>query len=213
MNTKKALFYVLAGLLGGCVPVVSIHPLFTKDNVVLDDKIVGTWVDDANEPDMIWQFSKAQEPNGAYKLILRNKEGAKGSFLVHLVKLESQRFLDVYPDEFPCDMNDPNKMDWHFNAFFLVPAHTFIRLDSVGPELKMRLTQDEKLEKLLTAEPNTIAHAKVDGRIVLTASTKELQAFVLKYAADERLFPDETVLHRSQAGAKPRPGDPNSPKQ
>jgi len=213
MNTKKALFYVLAGLLGGCVPVMSINPLFTKDNLIFDQKLLGTWVDDINSPDMTWQFSKAEEPNNAYKLILRDEGGRKGSFLAHIVKLENHLFLDLFPDEFPSDINDPNKTEWLYNAFFLVPAHTFLRLDALGPVLKMRMTKSDKMAEMLEQDPNAVRHAKVEDTIILTASTKELQAFMVKYAGDERLFPNEDVLHRSQAGAKPRPMDPNSPRQ
>ncbi|MHC4171297.1 MAG: hypothetical protein ACYSWQ_30560 [Planctomycetota bacterium] len=53
MNTRKLLFYMLAGLLGGCVPVMSLNPLYTKDSLVYDDKLLGTWVDDPNEPETI----------------------------------------------------------------------------------------------------------------------------------------------------------------
>jgi hypothetical protein len=31
MNTKKLLFYLLAALLSGCVPVMSLHSLYTED--------------------------------------------------------------------------------------------------------------------------------------------------------------------------------------
>ncbi|MHC4572585.1 MAG: hypothetical protein ACYS76_00390 [Planctomycetota bacterium] len=30
MKTKKLLFYLLAGILGGCVPVMSLHPLMIR---------------------------------------------------------------------------------------------------------------------------------------------------------------------------------------
>jgi hypothetical protein len=36
----------------------------------------------------------------------------------------------------------------------------------------------------------------MDDRRVLTASTKELQTFVLKHAGDDRLFADATILTR-----------------
>jgi hypothetical protein len=70
----------------------------------------------------------------------------------------------------------------------------------------MRLTDDEEMETLLKEDPNAVKHEIVEGKPVLTASTKELQAFVLKYADDERLFSEETVLSRK----KPEePADPN----
>lgn len=190
------MFYMLAGLLGGCLPVVSLHPFYTKKDVVFDEKLLGTWVDDPNEGDSFWQFVRIDEPNNAYGLVLTDKEGPKGAFVVHLIKLKDRLFLDVYPAEAPWNMEDPNESSLPFNSEFLIPTHTVVRVDSVEPTLKMRLMLETQLKKLLEENPNAIAHALVEERPVLTASTGDLQAFVLKYADDDKLFTDEIVLER-----------------
>ena len=199
-QVKKLLFYLLAVLLGGCVPVMSLHSLYTKENVVFEEKLLGTWVDDPNGPEVIWEFTHIDEPKNAYKLIFSDDKGKKGSFVAHLVKLENSLFLDVFPDEFPCDTEDPNKTDWLYNVFFLVPVHTFIKIDSIEPQLKMRLTDDDKMAELLKEDPNAVKHTSIEDRFILTASTKELQAFVLKYADDNRVFTNEVVLNRRETG-------------
>ncbi len=226
-RTKKLLFYLLAAFLGGCVPVMSLHPLYTEKDVVFEKNLLGVWVDqqdsqtqketldspDPNSPKNTWEFQHPDEKKKEYKLIFADEEGKKGSFATHLVKLGSRLFLDVYPANFPGgDIEDPNKKDWlPYNAFFFVPAHTFIKIDSIGPELKMRLTDDEEMETLLKEDPNAVKFETLeDDKIVLTASTKELQAFVLKYADDERLFSKETVLSRKKIK---EPADPNRIKQ
>ena len=198
MEIKKFLFYLLAALLGGCVPVMSLHSLYTEENVVFEEKLLGTWVDEPNSPETIWEFNRIDEPKNAYKLILSDDKGQKGSFVAHLVKLENSLFLDVFPDEFPCDTEDPNKTDWLYNVFFLVPVHTFIKIDSIEPQLKMRLADDDKMAELLEEDPNAVKHMSIEDRLILTASTKELQAFVLKYADDNRVFPDKIVLNRRE---------------
>jgi hypothetical protein len=198
MKVKKLLFYLLAALLGGCVPVMSLHSLYTKENVVFEGKLLGTWVDDPNGPEVIWEFTHIDEPKNAYKLICSDDKGKKGSFVAHLVKLENSLFLDVFPDEFPCDTDDPNKTDWLYNVFFLVATHTFIKVDSIEPQLKMRLTDDDKMAELLKEDPNAVKHTSIEDRLILTASTKELQAFVLEYADDNRVFADEVVLNRRE---------------
>ena len=198
MKTKKLLFYLLAGLLGGCIPVMSLHPLYTEEDVVFEEKLVGIWVDDANGT---WEFRRPDKSEKAYELVLYSPEGAKGLFVANLVKLENRLFLDVYPKQFPCELEDPNKTEWHYNAFFYMPAHTFIKIDSIEPQLRMRLTDDEKMGELLEEDPNVVKHEVVedyDGGIVLTGSTKELQAFVLKYADDSRLFTDEIIYSRKK---------------
>jgi hypothetical protein len=215
MKIKKILFYLLAGILGGCVPVMSLHPLFTEEKLVFEKELLGKWLDDPNSPKSIWEFKRIEDttqkegelnppkkPKMAYKLILMNKEdNTKGSFFAHLVKLENRLFMDVYPSRIPCAEPDPNE-DWLLNTFFLIPGHSFVIIDSIEPQLKMRWTNQDEMEKLLKEEPNAIKHELVEDGIILTASTEQLQQFVLKYADDERVFSEETTLTRSKTSTK-----------
>jgi len=63
------MFYCLTALLAGCVPIVSLNPLFTKEDIVFDEKLLGTWLDDANDPGAIWEFARFEE-NPAKNLLL-----------------------------------------------------------------------------------------------------------------------------------------------
>ena len=196
MKTKKLLFYMLAVILGGCVPVISLHPLYTEKDVVVDKKLYDTWVDDANSPKTTWEFKSIDEPKNAYKLIFTDEEGQKGLFVTHLVKLQDKLFLDIFPGELPWEAEDPNKMDWPYNTLFLIPAHTFVKIDSIEPQLKLRLTLESDMKDLLKENPNAVKHTSVGDRLVITGSTKELQEFVLKYVDDENLFTDQVTLSR-----------------
>jgi hypothetical protein len=210
MNTKKLAFYLLAGILGGCIPVMSLHPLYTeaKKEVVFEDKLLGTWVDDS---DAIWDFKRPDANENAYKLIFTDKEGKKGTFVAHLVKLKNRLFLDAYPSEPPWDEEDPNKVEWLYNTFFFTPTHTFIKVNTIKPQLKLQLTDDEEFKKLLKDKPNAIEHTSIEDKLVLTASTKKLQAFVLKYADDSRVFTAEGTLTRKkpQGSAEQKPKEHN----
>ena len=194
---KKILFYSLAVILGGCVPVLSLHQLYTKESIVFEEKLLGVWVDDPNNPETTWDFERPekQDPNDkAYRLTFSGKDGKKGLFTAHLVKLDNKLFLDVYPAESPCDVEDPNKVRWPFNIFFMVPAHTFLKVGSIGPELKMSLTNQDKIKEFITENPQAVRHEIVEENVVFTASPKELQEFIKKYADDKRVFVDEMVL-------------------
>jgi hypothetical protein len=215
MRAKKFLFYLITILLGGCVPVMSLHPLFTEENLVFEEKLLGTWVDDPNSPKSTWEFKRVEDsaqkegelnppkkPEKAYKLILLNNEdNTKGSFYAHLIKLEDRLFLDVYPSRLPCAQPDPNE-DWLLNTFFLIPSHSFVIIDSIEPRLKMRWTNQDELKKLLKEKPDAVKHELVEDGIILTASTEQLQPFVFKYADDERVFSEETILTRSKTTKK-----------
>jgi len=207
MKTKKFLFYLLAALLGECVPVMSLHPLYTDKDLVFEEKLLGIWVDDANRPETTWEFKEPNEQKKMCKLIFVDDEGKKGSFDVHLTKLQNKLFLDVYPSEPPWDKDDPNKVEWIYNTLFLVPFHTFIKINEIESQLKLQLTDDDGFKKLLEENPGSVEHMSIENQPVLTASTKELQAFVLKYADDKRLFTDETVLIRKEPKVNVEPND------
>ncbi len=215
MKTKKIAFMCLAALLGGCVPILSLHPLFTEENVVFEEKLLGTWVDDSDPPELTWEFARLdptaveslQEQFGDqvkkfYRLNITDQEGRKGSLAACLVKLKDRQFLDVFPDKFPSGETDMEEAKLMYNAFFFVSAHTFLRVDSIGKELTLRLTVEDRFKELLEANPDAVEFTRVDDRSILTASTKKLQAFVVKYAGDERLFPGDITLVR-KTGTNP----------
>jgi hypothetical protein len=244
MKAKKLLFYVLAAALGGCVPVMSLYPLYNEDDIVFEERLLGVWVDEPNGPETVWEFRRPDESKKEYELIFSDKEGKKGVFVTHLVKLRDKLFLDVHPHQFPSGEEEAEKMKLPYNAFFFMPVHTFIRIDCieslqsikdcVPPEeeidsnslkklsidydrvLKMRLTDDDAFKKLLEQDPNAVSHEIVEkDSVILTASTKELQRFVLKYAEGDKLFTEEKFLIRKkskrpeQATSTPRDTDLN----
>lgn len=209
MRVKSVAFYALAALLAGCVPVVSLHPLFTRETIVFEEKLVGTWVKDANDPEVTWKFSRLDEsaakgPLEAWKdditkfygLEISDKDGRKGAFAACLVKLGDRQFLDVFADRFPSGEQDIEKMPLAYNGFFFVPVHTILRIDAIGEQLVLRVTDDDQFKDLTQAAPAAVKHEMVDDRPILTASTRELQEFVAKFAGDERLFPNDLALVR-----------------
>ena len=58
------------------------------------------------------------------------------------------------------------------------------------------------LKTLLEEQPDAVAHEMVDDRILLTASPKELQAFVARYVGTEDAFGDSSQMKRKPAKAE-----------
>lgn len=201
MRAKKLASVCLVILLAGCMQVVSLQPLFTKDNIVFEEKLVGTWLFDPNQPEATLEFSRLDEASvhnlpdawrdestKFYRLKTADEKAGKGSFIACLVKLGDRLFLDVFPDRFPSGEQDLKEMKLAHNAAFFLPVHTFIKVDAIGEQLVIRVTFDRLFKELIQAEPNAVEHQMIEGQSVLTASTRELQEFVTKFADDERLF-------------------------
>ena len=189
MKTKWMLAGVIIILLGGCVP--SLHELYTEDTVVFEEKLLGQWTHEEE----IWNFEKAAEDK-AYNLVITQEEEQKSVLVGHLVKVDNKLFLDLYPGDMELDVGDFYKMH-------LLPAHTFLKVDAIEPELAIRAMTPDTLEQMLKEKPKLIKHEIIDDRLVLTASPKELQAFLKAHADDEDFFGDALELSRYV------PTDPN----
>ena len=204
MNGKKILLFVFGVLLAGCVP--SLHPLYTPKDVVYDPKLIGAWSDPNSSDSGTWEF-RASEPN-SYTMVYTDKDKKTGSFSVHLVKLDGTLFLDVFP-------NDPNLPQNGFYQMHLLPAHTFMKVDQIEPNLKLRLMDVDKFTKRLEKYPALLKHEILeqgsDKRVVLTASTKELQEFMRKHAGDKDVFGEPSNMKRMPLGSS-KPADPNAKK-
>ena len=59
MNTRKLLFYGLTLLLGGCLPVLTLNPIYTNQDVIFEEQLLGTWTDDDSIPLTNWEFTRA----------------------------------------------------------------------------------------------------------------------------------------------------------
>lgn len=194
METKIILFCLLSLILGGCIPLtLSLHPLYTDDTVVYDEKLIGKWMGG----DEIWQFSKAGEKEYELRVLMSEKEGR---FEAHLLELEGNMYLDLYPDsnESLENMNELYKMH-------LISAHTFLKVEQTEPNLQLRWVF---VDDILKKDPNLLQHEKVNkDQIILTASTEELQKFVIEHPNDitgdcntmeyirlERLFTEDDII-------------------
>lgn len=182
MKNKRILAGVIVVLLGGCVP--SLHELYTEDTLVFEEKLLGQWTHDKE----IWNFEKATEDK-AYNLVIIQEEEQKSVLVGHLVKMDNKLFLDLYPGDMELDVGDFYKMH-------LLPAHTFLKVDAIEPELTIRAMTPETLEQMLKEKPKLIKHEIIDDRLVLTASPKELQAFLKAHADYEDFFGDAVELSR-----------------
>ena len=158
-----ALGFVL--LIAGCV-VSSLYPLFTEKDLAFDPTLLGTWAGVDEDDTLVFKSGEGK----AYDLTYIT-EGQGLKFKVHLVQLGKIQFFDVYP-----------KVDKEHDAIHLLPAHSFWRLERDGDMLRTAWLDQGWFEDQIARKKIIIPHQLVEDRLILTASTEELQKFVLKYA-------------------------------
>jgi len=161
----------MALLMSGCV-VSSLHPLFTEKDLVFDTALLGTWTGTGEDDTLTFEDGGGK----AYNLIY-TAEGPKVRYKAHLVQLGKFRLLDIYPEE-----------SEDLDLFHFIPAHTFWKIWMDGDILHINGLNHDWLKKMIDQKKIKIPHQVLEDRILLTASTKELQKFVLKYAEDTSTF-------------------------
>ncbi len=171
----------------GCV-VQSMHPLYTEQDVVFDPNLVGLWSDGSGES---VEFSKLGE--NEYQVVSKDssEQGVEtATWVGHLVKIEGSLFMDLFPKE--PDIPNPNLA---YRSHF-VPVHSFVHVIQIEPTLQFRTLDFDWLHKITKDNPQAIRHEKIGRDIILTASTKELQAFLLKHLKTEGAFNTSSNLQR-----------------
>ena len=180
----------LAVFLAGCVP--SLNPLYTEKDLVFEPALLGVWSEKEDSTDG-WTFRKKDDKS--YQLLIQ--EGEKSSpFIAHLVQLGKYRFLDLYPDE--AGLKDFNRDDIY--KMTLIPGHLFLKVSKIEPTLQIGFLNADWLEKLLKKSPGALRHQRMgeDKGLVLTASTKELQKFMLKHVNTKDAFGESSDFKREK---------------
>jgi hypothetical protein len=180
-------------LFAACTP--SINPFYTENDLVVDARLAGEWIEKGKSEVSAWKFEKSDDP--AWKLTVTEKEGKQGEFKARLFKLKEQLFLDLTPSN--CEYA-PNQAD--LVAFAMFPGHLLVRVEKIEPALRLAFCNYDWLDKHLENHPGDLAHHKEDKRLVLTAGTRELQAFVLAHLAPGELFQEPGDFQRNDPAPK-----------
>ena len=191
---RKALIVVVvlvALSFQGCI-VKSVHPFYNERDVVYKAAFDGRWED---KDHVKWTIHRNPFKNDSYEMHC-SKNGREVSLLGHLFMLNDDLYLDIIP------LQDNTEEVLVFDLH-MVPTHSIARVDIVNnDEVNILWFDEEWLRKMFNQNRIRISHemimdaqpeGKDDGMYLLTASTDELQKFIIKYGKDERAY-DEANL-------------------
>lgn len=192
---------VVCLLATGCLP--SLQPLYTAQDVINKTELEGDWITGAKGKDYsVWQirpFKKGSPTKGRKQYphsildkmytLTHIERGDTIVFELYIMKLGEYHYLDFYPLEYE-SFNSMRNMH-------LFPVHTFARVTLQDDQMAIEHFDVDHLEKLIQQQKIRIGHQKSGPHIVLSAPTKELQQFVLKYANQEDTFTAPTILQKA----------------
>ena len=198
MKTKiLTLCLALTVLMSGCL-VKSIHPFYTDADLVFNKDLVGNWQSEDHSTWVISQsssfpgFGKPVKDEKCYKIVQTQENGGKAVFLAHLFKLNNQLYLDFIPDDVPTENT--------LLSYHVVAMHTFAKVDLKDGKISINWYNENWLTDLFNQNKIRIAHERqgyIGGnttskddksQIILTASTADLQKFIIKYSNDPKAF-------------------------
>jgi len=198
MKTKIKLITIISFfffLIQSCIP--SLHPLYTSEDLVFDQNLIGEWIDSDS---IVWKFEKFVPSNtpfpsksdlskdSFYKLTVN--DGKPAIFHVHLLKLENYFYLDFYIKGYKIE-ND--MADLH-----LFPVHTFAKVNIKDDIVKLEQFDIDFIKTLIKEKKIKVKHEVSYDNLILTAGTKELQKFVTKYAEDKDLYTEDPIVLKRQ---------------
>jgi hypothetical protein len=181
-RTLLSLATLGAIILAGCIPL-SLNPFYTEKDLSFDPALVGRW----GEQDKGAQVSFEQNGVSAYLMV--DLEGDSTlKFEVHLFKVGGKLLMDIYPKSASLGKNDLFEMH-------LIRGHSLLRVDQIAPSLITSGLEKKWLTELLSKDTEALPHVISDDQLVLTATTLELQSFILKHVADENAWekPSEMI--------------------
>jgi hypothetical protein len=208
---------VVAGMaVSSAACLTSLHPWFTAEDLVFEPALVGTWVD-AAEPDTTWVFTRRDdatytlvdsrnenEPDPLNKAAAKPKKVVATPLTARLMRLGGTRYLDICAGD---EWTDSSML-----GYLLVNSHGLATVRLEGDALRVAFLDENRLEALLGEQRVVLPHEMVDvdgnadqppsrihstaRRVLLTASTSELQQFLAKYATDGAAFETEQVMRR-----------------
>ncbi|MCC6491275.1 MAG: hypothetical protein IT364_27545, partial [Candidatus Hydrogenedentes bacterium] len=143
----------------------------------------GVWGDAPEQ----WTFEKAGE--NEYRLKVSEDKERQAEFSAHLVQLKKHRFLDLELS------GGPDLLEWE--QMHLVPAHSFWAVDVTGDTLRLRNFDPEWLEDRIEDKRLWVPYTQTEDFLVLTAETKRLQRFMLRWVDDEEAMGDWEEMKRA----------------
>ena len=179
----------------------TLHPIFTEKDLAYDPKLIGTWKTEnqdnkgqvvitnlASESSVELPGNISSIKQKGYFISYQNGPGETSKrYIAFLARIGKHLYFDYYP----ADRKEDEKIDEFFGAH-LVKMHTSYRVEILNDgSFELSQLDESYVTKLIDEKKIRISHeTDADDNTVITASTQELQQYLLKYG-------DEPLAYRS----------------
>ncbi len=184
---------MLALMLGGCVR--SVAPVVKESQAVTDDSIVGRWIsNEGKDKQTIIEVLPAGE-NKMYRVAYTDHDSKSAQFQGCLGKVGELLIFDYTPE-----MAEINKKIDDYPRAMLLPLHSFLIVEKTDRDVSLSALSYDWFKDFIKAHPNDLRTQDE----VITATTDELQAFILKHYKDKGFLSEPGVFVRESAATQPK---------
>ena len=193
-------FAFLLIFLSSCL--TTLHPIFTEKDLAYDPKLIGVWNTEnegkkgkviisnlATENSLELPGNISAIKQQGYFIIYKDENGkTSDQYIAFLARIGKHLYFDYYP----ADKKEDRKLDEFFGVHF-VKMHTSYRVEILKDgSFELSQLDGSYVKSLIDEKKIRISHeTDADDNTIITASTKELQQYLLKYG-------DEASAYRSE---------------
>ena len=163
----------------GCVP--SLHAFYKPSDVFFEKCLVGKWSD--RDYRFSWQFER--RGHIAYRLTQIDEDGDATVYEATLFRFDGRTFLDIVPIG--------NKEKYGSN---LLRAHSVMAITIENSRLRISSIDGNWLREHLARNPSIVKHTTIDGEVVITDTTENLQALIRRCMSSPGAFGPAEEINR-----------------
>jgi hypothetical protein len=201
-----AIGILIVVVMQGCV-IKSLHPFYHAKDLVFREELINSWVDSDGGK---WSIRRSKFNRNTYEMHWLHNGERDVVFAAHLFKLGEDLYLDFFPEE---DNQMPD--DFAMFSLHLLPVHSVAKvhvlnenevtikwfnedwMNSLFEQNRIKISHESLVSdyNVVSDDPNVKNAAKsIETQYVLTASTDELQKFLIKYGNEDKNFDDENTV-------------------
>jgi hypothetical protein len=173
----------------GCT--YSTHPIFSEQDNVFDEALVGTWKAEGPMSEVgIFEVSRCETERNSYQVVLRNQADVKqGTFQLYLSHIGQRKFLTA---KFERPSTEEKNTDLSTATTWYL---TYVIDQWEGGQINARLLRGDWLAGQVKGNPGIVKHEWIvrqgDSKkqdLLLTAATPELRDFILSHVDNKEAW-------------------------
>ena len=187
--------------------LTTLHPIFTEKDLAYDPKLIGVWnaeregnkerviitnLATENSVELTGNISNIKQKG--YLISYQHEQSEiPDRYIAFLVRIGKYLYFDYYP----ADKKEDQYIDKFFGAHF-VKMHTSYRVEILNDgSFELSQLDGSYVKSLIDQKKIRISHETgADDNILITASTSELQQYLIKYSDEPEAYESKKTIFK-----------------